>query len=122
MVSQEIFDFHFSKFEMTPLMLTCAVGSINVCKILFQSSMREKLNDVDSQGFNCLYYATYHGHLEIVKLLKKMKIQYAKDSKDTSCLHIAVMRGHSHVAEFLLRKTSKKALAEARNPEFSEEK
>jgi len=33
-----------------------------------------------------------------------------------------VMRGHSHVAEFLLRKTSKNALTDARNPNLSEEK
>ena len=65
--------------------------------------MRETINDVDSQGFNCLYYAVYHGHIQIVNVLKKVQINYKKDAKDTSCLHIASMRGHAHIVEFLLK-------------------
>lgn len=70
-----------------------------------QSPMRESINNNDSQGFNCLYYAVYHGHLEVVTLLKKLEVVYQKDAKGTSCLHVAVMRGHLHIAEFLLKKT-----------------
>ena len=80
-----------------------------------QSSMEQSKNHVDVQGFNCLYYATYHGHLEIVKLLKKLEVQYAKDSKGTSCLHIALMRGHYQIAELFLRKTSEQDRIELQN-------
>jgi len=59
--------------------------------------MRESMQECDSQGFNCLYYAVYHGHLEIVKLLKSMGIPYQKDAKGTSVLHVAIMRGHDHI-------------------------
>lgn len=54
--------------------------------------MREALNHTDVNGFSCLYYACYHGHLAIVKLLKKMSVEYIKDKKGTSCLHVAIMR------------------------------
>jgi len=86
-------------------MLACSIGVLNIVKILLQSPMRETINHCDSQGFNCLYYATYHGHLEIVKLLKKVGIAYAKDAKGTSCLHIAIMRGNLDIVDFLLTKT-----------------
>ena len=59
-----------------------------------------------------MYYAAYHGHLEIVKLLKKIGIEYTKDDKGTSCLHIAIMRGHLNIVEFFLRKTPRGQLEE----------
>ena len=77
--------------------------------------MKDQLNKLDTQGFNCLYYAVYHGHLEIVKLFKKFDIKYQKDLKGTSCLHVAIMRGHLHIVEFLLSKTSKTAINDLRN-------
>lgn len=70
------FDFRFSSFNMTPLMFACAIGDLNVVRILLQSVMRETLNHVDSQGFNCLYYAVYHCHLDIAKMLKKVYVDY----------------------------------------------
>lgn len=73
------------------------------------------MNSVDSQGFNCLYYAVYHGHLEVVKLLKKLDVKYQKDAKGTSVLHVAIMRGHLHIVEFLLKKTPKTAVNDLRN-------
>lgn len=85
-------------------------------KILLQSVMRETLNHVDSQGFNCLYYATYHCRLEVVKLLKKVSVEYKKDNKGTSCLHVAIMRNHFQIVEFFLKKTSKQALNESVSP------
>ena len=69
--------------------------------------MRDSLNEVDSQEFNCLYYAVYHGHLDVVKMLKMVGVEYKKDGKGTSCLHIAIMRGHFQIVEFFLRKTPK---------------
>ena len=72
--------------------------------------MRETIDKTDIHGFNCLYYACYHGHLPIVKLLKKMGIEYTKDRKGTSCLHIAIMRGQTDIVDFLLSKTSKSIL------------
>ena len=74
-------------------------------KILLQSPIGDLKNEADKQGFNCLYYAVYHGHLSVVKLLKRGGVDYMKDAKDTSCLHIAIMRGHSHIIEFLLTQT-----------------
>lgn len=88
----------------------CLEYSKVIVKILLQGPMRESVNEVDSQGFNCLYYATYHGHVEIVKLLKRVQVplvMYKKDDKGTSCLHIAAMRGHANVVQFLLQKTPK---------------
>ena len=72
--------------------------------------MRETINHTDSQGFNCLYYATYHGHLEVVKLLKKVGINYSTDAKGTSCLHIAITRGNLAIVDFLLTRTIKRAV------------
>lgn len=69
--------------------------------------MRDNMDDLDSQGFNCLYYAVYHGHLPVVKLLKSVQVAYQKDKKGTSCVHVAIMRGHLSIVEFLLKKTPK---------------
>ena len=74
---------------------------------LHSRSATLRLNDVDNQGFNCLYYAVYHGHLPVVKLLKSVSINYEKDKKGTSAVHIAIMRGHVHIVDFLLKKTPK---------------
>lgn len=74
------------------------LSSLNVVKLLMQSPLRESINEVDSQGFNCLYYAVYHGHLEVVKVLKKLDVVYKADNKGTTCLHVAIMRGHLHIA------------------------
>jgi len=57
--------------------------------------MRESMKETDKQGFNCLYYAVYHGRLEIVKMLKKVMVQYDKDEKGTSCLHVAIMQNQA---------------------------
>ena len=46
----------------------------------------------------------------MVKLLKKVGINYAKDAKGTSCLHIAIMRGNLDIVDFLLTRTIKKAV------------
>lgn len=81
--------------------------SENVVKILLESPMKDRINELDSQNFNALYYAVYHGHLPVTKLLKAAEIEYKKDEKDTSCLHIAVMRGHTHIVDFFLKKTPK---------------
>jgi ankyrin repeat protein len=75
-----------------------------------QSPLRDSLKRVDSQGFNCLYYAVYHGHIKVVKMLKKLNIEYQRDSKGTSCLHVALMKGHLDIVDFLLQKTPKQAL------------
>ena len=70
-----------------------------------ESPLEKTINTKDSQGFNCLYYAVYHGHLPIVKLLKRSNVNYERDAKGTTCLHIAIMRGHASIVEFLLMKT-----------------
>ena len=53
----------------------------------------------------------------MVKTLKKVGIEYKKDSKGTSCLHIAIMRGHTHIVDFLLKKTPKSAVTELKSVE-----
>lgn len=65
------------------------------------------MKEVDKQGFNCLYYAVYSGHLAVVNLLKKKNVEYKKDAKGTTCLHIAIIRGHYELTDFFLRKTPK---------------
>lgn len=88
----EVYNFTFSDYKLTPIMLACAIGTYNIVKILLSSPLRETINAEDSQGFNCLYYAVYHGHLNIVKMLKDCNISYKKDAKGTTCLHIAISR------------------------------
>jgi len=76
-----------------------------VTAILVESPLEKTLNFKDSQGFNALYYAVYHGHLPIVKLLKRLQINYDRDAKGTSCMHIAIMRGNLEIVDFLLTRT-----------------
>ena len=101
----ESLKFTFSDFKITPLMLACAIGNLNIVAILIEGPLEKSKNYTDSQGFNCLYYAVYHGHLEVVRLLKRWNVEYEKDDKGTSCLHIAIMKGYADIVSFLLYKT-----------------
>jgi ankyrin repeat protein len=64
--------------------------------------MMSSLFETDINGWNALYYATYYGHLSVVRLLKNRQIPYAKDAKGTSCLHVACMKNHLSIVEFYL--------------------
>ena len=71
------------------------------------------ITDID--GFNCLYYAVYYGHLEICELLKQHKIEYARDHKGTTCLHVAVQRGFLDIVNFFCKKTLAAPMAISQN-------
>ena len=50
------------------------------------------------------------GCRQVVKLLKKVGVNYSKDAKGTSCLHIAIMRGNLAIVDFLLTRTIKRPM------------
>jgi ankyrin repeat protein len=58
----------------------------------------------DARGFNCLHYAVQHGHLAVVKCLKKEETPYIASNDGTTCLHIAVRKGYTQIVDFLLEK------------------
>ena len=74
--------------------------SLDIIQILLECQIGDTLNQRDTQGFNCLYYATYYGHLDVVELLKSHNVSYSKDNKGTSCLHIATQKGFHHIVRF----------------------
>ena len=64
-----------------------------------------KRETVDRDGFNCLYYATYYGNLEIVKILKEIEVPYIGSSNGTTPLHVAVRKNHFDLVHFFLSRT-----------------
>ena len=78
--------------------------SLNIVNLLL-SAPGSDIHALDKQGFNCLYYATYYGHIEVLEKLKQMQVVYKSAHNGTSCLHIAVKKGHSHVIDFFLTRT-----------------
>lgn len=71
------------------------------------------LQRADEQGFNCLYYATYYGHIEVLERLKLLGVDYRKGHNGTSCLQVAVKKGHMHVIDFFLTRTDMRKAKEA---------
>ena len=59
----------------------------------------------DRQGYNCLYYATYYGHINVLQRLKQQGVRYEKSYNGTTCLHMAAKRGLLSVVDFFLTRT-----------------
>ena len=80
----------------------------NLCSLLIiELILKNKLTktaEVDAKGFNCLYYATYYGHLDVVQHLKNIGVPYKKSDNGTTCLHVAVRRNFPKLVEFFLKK------------------
>jgi hypothetical protein len=46
-------------------MLACAIGNLLIIELILKNKLT-KPKEEDDKGFNCLYYATYYGHLDVV--------------------------------------------------------
>lgn len=85
-------------------MLASALGNILIIDLICKNRNTDHEYE-DSNGFNCLYYATYYGHIDIVRHLKeKWNVPYKPSKSGTTCLHVAVRRGHADLVEFFLDK------------------
>ena len=74
-----------------------------IIDIILKNKQTEK--DIeDKNGYNSVYYATYNGHLEVIKYLKSINVPYKKSNNGTTCLHVAVRRNFPHIVEFFLKK------------------
>ena len=69
------------------------------------SAPGSEIDRQDRQGYNCLYYATYYGHINVLKRLKQQGVRYEKSYNGTTCLHIAAKRGLNNVIDFFLSRT-----------------
>ena len=72
---------------------------------LMLSAPGSEIDRQDRQGYNCLYYATYYGHINILRRLKQQGIRYEKSYNGTTCLHIAAKRGLNLAIDFFLQRT-----------------
>lgn len=86
-------NFKISEQGTTPLMLACAIGNLLIIELILKNKLT-KPKEEDDKGFNCLYYATYYGHLNVVKHLKNIDVPYKKSFNGTTCLHVAVRRNY----------------------------
>lgn len=84
-------------------MLACAIGNLLIIELILKNKLT-KISEEDDKGFNCLYYATYYGHLDVVKHLKNLDVPYKKSHNGTTCLHVAVRRNFPYLVEFFLKK------------------
>lgn len=84
-------------------MLACAIGNLLIIELILKNKLT-KPKEEDLKGFNCLYYATYYGHLDVVKHLKNIGVPYTKSSNGTTCLHVAVRRNYPDLVDFFLTK------------------
>ena len=76
---------------ITPLMLACSYGN--------RLTIREVK---DKNGNNALYYASFHGHSNIIEELCKNEVPYLPSDNGTTCLHICAKRGHLEAIRSLL--------------------
>jgi len=74
-----------------------------VIEIILKNKLTEQ-NYEDANGYNCLYYATYYGHLDVIKHLKSINVPYKKSKNGTNCLHVAVRRNYPNIVEYFLNK------------------
>ena len=77
---------------------------LNIVNLLL-SAPGVNINRLDKQGFNCLYYATYYGHIEVLEKLKSLGVEYLPGYNGTTCLHVAVKKSHMHIIDFFLSRT-----------------
>lgn len=56
-----------TRYAATPLMLAASCGNESIVFFLLQSGA--KIDIQDKRGWTCLFYATYQGHHEVVKML-----------------------------------------------------
>ena len=97
-------DFHFTEEQITPLMLACANGNKMVVDLVMKNPSIQK-GAFDRAGYNCLYYATYNGHLEVLKLLKDHAVPYKMRNNSFTCLQVAVKKNFVDLVDFFLCKT-----------------
>mmetsp|Transcript_29770 Transcript_29770/g.40224 ORF Transcript_29770/g.40224 Transcript_29770/m.40224 type:complete len:92 (+) Transcript_29770:280-555(+) len=86
-------------------MLACSIGVVIVIDLLLKNPNIKKAQ-TDLEGYNCLYYATFYGHLPVVERLKEHDVPYKPSKNGTTCLHVAVRKDFLRIAKFFLEKTS----------------
>jgi ankyrin repeat protein len=57
---------------------------------------------VDSEGFNCLYYASLYNCLDVIMFLHDQEVSYKPSKKGMTCLHVAARDGHLDLVKFFL--------------------
>jgi ankyrin repeat protein len=95
-------NFRITKDGITPLMLACTTGYIDIVKMLIVNPLLN-MNQEDSAGINAIYVAGYYGQLEILQLLMDYGGIAKPSHKGTSILHVACKRGYFDVVKFLLK-------------------
>ena len=94
-------DFKITNDGITPLMLACTTGNIDIVKMLLINPLIN-IHYQDNAGINAVYVSAYYGHLYILKLLKVHGAIFKPSHKGTTMLHVASRKGHTEIVKFLL--------------------
>jgi ankyrin repeat protein len=92
-------------FGMTPLMLACEKGPVEVVQILLLLGVKEGqgLDERDEKGKTALHHAARRGNKRVVGLLLKKGAKASKkDKKSKTPLMLACSKGHLEVVEMLV--------------------
>ena len=84
------------------------IGSFDILvKYLFETleDVEEILDHSNVAKYSPLFYAAWHGHVEVVKLLECIEFdRNPKMSLNVTPLHLATKNGHARIVELLLKK------------------
>jgi ankyrin repeat protein len=89
---------------MSPLMISVQKGYLFISHYL--TSIGDSVNHKDNSGHSMVHWASYSGHLNVVKYLVEVKGLSVMDldSKGRIPLHWAAKQGHIEVCKYLIMK------------------
>ena len=94
-------NFKITEDGITPLMMACTGGDINIVKLILCNSTLD-LGLQDSSGISALYVSAYYGHFEIFKLLRNHGAKYVSSNKNATILHVVCKKGFNETLRYLL--------------------
>ena len=100
-------NFRITVDGITPLMLACTNGSLDIVRLLLAHPTID-VNQKDSQGINAVHVSVYYGHLEQLRQLEECGGRCETNFKGTNVLQVAVKRGNTSIVRYLLKDNQKR--------------
>jgi ankyrin len=105
---------------VTPLMLACKKGHVEVVKMLLEARNGKGLQEWDGGGWRALHFAAYGGNINVVKvLLSEGADVSSRDADGVTPLMLACKKGHLEVVQVLLEATEGQGLEEITDAEWT---
>lgn len=94
-------NFRITDDGITPLMLACTIGDLDIVKLLCTCKELD-LNRKDDVGINATYISAYYGHKDVFLFLVSKGAAVCPNNKSTTVLHMTAKRGHAALVKCIL--------------------